>query len=326
VERRELSPQDEALYSFVLERGQCPLAEVMTQPGGEASLAHLVEFGLLANHPELPEVIAAVDPSLAVARQSAKVLEEASRNLAWLARLPQSTASLGQQYRAAQESASGVIEVVNGFQAIGQRLSSLLATCSKRMLTMHPEGHRPAEALEAALGRDLDVIGRGVEVRIMYLSPVRRQIAVQRYVEAVTAAGAGVRTLAELPTRIFVIDEVAIIPYHGSEYQSAVFIQDRSTVAALVEIFDLLWRMGEDFGSRSASTAGDQLEETHRAVIRMLLDGQQTGAIARSLGMSERTVTRLRNEIGEIFGTSSPVQLGWLLHERYPQGIGRAGA
>jgi sugar-specific transcriptional regulator TrmB len=318
VERRDLTPQEEAVYRLVLEQGQIPVAEVKQQSGGEDALAYLMEFGLLAIDPVTPDFVAAVDPAVAAARQSSRVLEEVVRDLGWVSRLPQSTAAIAQQYWTAQRSQSGVIEVVTGVPAIGQRLDLLLDTCKKRVLTMHPEPSRATAALESVLGRDLDAIQRGADMRMLYLSPVRRQLAVQEYAKAVTAAGAGIRTLPQLPLRQFVIDDTVIIPFQG-DTGTAVFIQDPSTVAAMVEVFELLWRMAEDFMPKTDH--GEQVDETLLTVMHMLVEGRSTRQIARDLNLSERMVTRLRAEINTEFGTDSAVRLGWLLHEKFPKGI-----
>ncbi|MFC1400047.1 MULTISPECIES: hypothetical protein [Streptacidiphilus] len=318
MERRDLTPQEEAVYRLVLEQGQIPAVEVKQQPGGEDALAHLMEFGLLAIDPVFPDIVAAVDPSLAAARQSSRVLEEIVRDLVWVSRLPQATSALAQQYWRAQKSQSGVIEVVTGLQVIGQRLGLLLESSRRRMLTIHPEPRRPETALESVLGRDLDVIQRGVDVRSIYLSPVRRQVAVRAYMEAVTAAGAGIRTLPKLPLRQFIIDDTAIVPHQGDS-NAAVFIQDPSTVNAMVEFFELLWSLGEDFPGQMSRE--EQIGETLLTVIRMLVDGKSTRQISRELKLSERMVTRLRAEINDEYGTDSAIRLGWLLRERFPDGI-----
>ncbi|WP_042402971.1 LuxR C-terminal-related transcriptional regulator [Streptacidiphilus carbonis] len=318
MERRDLTPQEEAVYGLVLEQGKVPVAEVKSQPNGEEALTHLMAFGLLATNPLYPDVVVAVDPALAVARQSSRVLEEIARDLGWVSRLPQNTATLAQQYWTAQKAQSGLIEVVRGAPAIGQRLELLLDSCRTRMLTVHPEASRRAPEIESVLGRDLDVIQRGADVRILYLAPVRRQVAVQAYVKAVTAVGARVRTLPRLPLRQFVIDNVVIVPYQG-DVSAAVFIQDPSTVAAMVEVFELLWTLGEDFTPRTSRE--EQVEETLLTVMRMLVEGASTRQIARELGLSERMVTRLRAEISDEYDTDSAVRLGWLLRERYPNGI-----
>jgi sugar-specific transcriptional regulator TrmB len=318
VERRNLTPQEKTVYRFVLRSGQTPFAEVEEQPGGKEALAYLIDFGLLAVDPQLPDVVAAVDPSLAARQQSSRTLDEVMRDLGWISSLPASTSDLAEEYRAAQQGQSGATEIVRGLQAIGQRLELMLVSSRTRMLTIHPEETRPEAALEAVVGRDLEVIRRGVDVRGIYLSPVRRQATVRAYIEAVTAAGAEFRTLPKLPIRQFVIDDVAILP-HPEENGSAVFIKDPSTVQGLVDHFEYLWAQADEFTGRT--TGDDPVDETLLSVMRMLVDGASTRKMARALGVSERMVTRLRADINEKFGTDAAVRLGWLLHQHFPNGI-----
>jgi DNA-binding NarL/FixJ family response regulator len=77
--------------------------------------------------------------------------------------------------------------------------------------------------------------------------------------------------------------------------------------------------LGEDFMPRPGQEA--PTDKTLLTVMRMLVDGMSTRQIARNLQLSERMVTRIRAEINEEYGTDSAIRLGWLLHERFPNGI-----
>jgi hypothetical protein len=318
VDRRKLTAEEEVLYSRVLESGLVSTDEIVCHPGDEAALQHLLDVGLLAIEPTTPGVVAAVDPTLAVDIQSSRVLQNVVRDLTWLSSLRQDASGLTRQYNAAQQSRNGLVEVVTGTPGIGQRLDVLLANCRKRMLTLHPEASRPAAILESVIGRDLDALRRGVEMRTLYLTPVRRQSAVQQYVDIVTSAGTQVRTLPDLPGRQLIIDDTAVVPYQG-DVNSAVFVQDPSIVDVLVGLFEVLWKQAEDFQSRASDD--EQSGATVLAVMRMLVDGKSTRQIARDLELSERMVTRLRAVVNERHGTDSAVRLGWLLRERFPDGI-----
>ncbi|MGP3965313.1 response regulator transcription factor [Nonomuraea sp. 3N208] len=67
------------------------------------------------------------------------------------------------------------------------------------------------------------------------------------------------------------------------------------------------------------SPDGSTLTEQQRAVLRLLATGAKDAAIARSMGVSTRTITRLVSELTAALGASSRFQagvraarLGWL--------------
>ena len=82
-----------------------------------------------------------------------------------------------------------------------------------------PPSRRPAAtraALAVAAARDIAALERGVKMRTLYQHSARRSAVTRKYVAAVTARGAEVRTLDEFFNRMIVVDRrVAIIPGSG---------------------------------------------------------------------------------------------------------------
>ena len=67
--------------------------------------------------------------------------------------------------------------------------------------------------MAAAAQRDSAALERGITMRTLYQHSARRSAVTHKYVAAVTARGAEVRTLDEFFNRIIVVDRrVAIVP------------------------------------------------------------------------------------------------------------------
>jgi DNA-binding CsgD family transcriptional regulator len=93
------------------------------------------------------------------------------------------------------------------------------------------------------------------------------------------------RDVADLPMRMVLVDHRAALL--SLDPEAAVLLRSPALVAALHTYFDLLWERairldGEDTG----------LSETLHQVLRLLVTGMTDVAIARRLGISERTVRR----------------------------------
>ena len=81
--------------------------------------------------------------------------------------------------------------------------------CSPRS----PQAGRDPRFLAMAALRDIELLERGVKMRTLYQHSARRSSVTHKYVAAVTARGAEVRTLDEFFNRMIVIDRrVAVIP------------------------------------------------------------------------------------------------------------------
>ena len=97
--------------------------------------------------------------------------------------------------------------------AINSVLDQLLAECEEELLTAQPEAGRDPRFLAKAALRDIVALERGVTMRTLYQHSARRSSVTHKYVAAVTARGAEVRTLDEFFNRMIVVDRrVAVIP------------------------------------------------------------------------------------------------------------------
>jgi DNA-binding NarL/FixJ family response regulator len=152
---------------------------------------------------------------------------------------------------------------------------------------------------------------------------------VSQHLRALNEAGADIRTLHTLPLRMTVIDGVEAIVPAGALVEgqaAALLVRSELLVPVFRQIFDHYWSAAaqlETGRERRAEVAGDdwyaRLSPHHHELIRLLASGLTDEAMARKLGISERTVRRRVGDITSVLGTDSRFQagvrisqLGWL--------------
>ena len=134
-----------------------------------------------------------------------------------------------------------------------------------------------------------------------------------KYVAAVTAEGAQVRTLDEFFNRLIVVDRrLAIIP--GADTLSvALAIREPSVVAYLVDIFERTWERARPFTNRETSMMKDIAAEQRAMTIRMLIEGHADPVSAKRLGVSPRTYAGYVADLKEEYEAETRFQLGYTM-------------
>ena len=143
------------------------------------------------------------------------------------------------------------------------------------------DAHRPAadrprrrRRWPAAAQRDSAMLERGTTMRTLYQHSARRSSITHKYVAAVTARGAEVRTLDEFFNRMIVIDRrVAVIPERTTSSASRSRSASPSIVAYLVDVFERAWERGRPFTNRERTMMADIAAEQRAMTIRMLIEG-----------------------------------------------------
>ncbi|MFC4610110.1 LuxR C-terminal-related transcriptional regulator [Streptomyces maoxianensis] len=228
----------------------------------------------------------------------------------------------------ARELSSAHMEVVTGTANVSAALEDASHRVEDEVLSLHPGRALQAGMIEAGLERDRLALGRGVRIRTIHLGSAAAVPHMTAYLRRLTAAGAQVRTAHTLPLRLIVVDRsLAVVPAPVSADGdiAAIVLRSETLVEVLRGIFEHCWAGANvltDTGSGSEALAGDaewQPTGRHRELLRMLSGGLTDEAMARKLGVSERTVRRLVSELTERLGAASrfqagvcAVRLGWL--------------
>ncbi|MER5636580.1 helix-turn-helix transcriptional regulator [Kitasatospora sp. NPDC002227] len=191
-------------------------------------------------------------------------------------------------------------------------LDKAAAECATDLLTAQPGGPRPVEVLAEALTRDSELLDRGVRMRTIYQHSARFNPATEAYAERLTAAGAEIRTLNTLFPRLLVFDRrLAFVPAEGG---GALKIRQPDLIAFLVGTFEASWSSAIPFAS-AYETRKQKLivPDMQRAIARLLLHEDKDVAIARQLGISERTCRQHIAKLMTRLGARNRTHLGYLL-------------
>ncbi|MFC3495800.1 helix-turn-helix transcriptional regulator [Glycomyces rhizosphaerae] len=317
-------PEVQAVYARMREHG-----ETFTEAAEAIGLAHtdiprvrrrLAELGLLDGTAEI-----AVDAAAALTRLLGDGRDRLAAVLAALVERQNDALALASDYvRLADKGRNGAVEVLAKDDTFRPRMESLLdhasASSRRELVAMHPHAVWDERFLEDGLRRTVQQTERGLSVRTLYAQQTLRQPSLREYIRRKTAAGMLIKAAPITPIRMLVYDrELAIVDAPRDEEIGAIVIRDRLLAEPLVDFFEYCWITASDLDEVLGSTDGSGLTEQQTAVLRLLASGAKDEAIARSLGVSVRTVTRIVAELTSELGATSRFQagvlaarLGWL--------------
>jgi DNA-binding CsgD family transcriptional regulator len=162
-----------------------------------------------------------------------------------------------------------------------------------------PPDPRSTRALPA------EVVERGVEFRSIYTRAVLELPGAQEMLRAAIEAGWKCRVYPELPMKMVLVDrQAALLPLGPTGMEGALLVRAPVIAAALATYFDLLWSRAVPLNSSAGRLTPGQ-DQT----LRLVLTGMTDGAIARHLGVSERTVRRNVGALMELLGANNRVTL-----------------
>lgn len=303
------------LWEEMVASGGLPAGDPRIVEGGvrRAALDLLNGIELVQLDPETDRWLAQ-DPSgaqsrkvLPLSRQGAALLEESSH---WA----QALSGLAQTWRRAPLSASHESLSYLRTTAIGPFIAGIVAECEEELLTAQPQDGRDAPTLITAALRDTAALDRGVKMRTLYQHSARRSTITQKYVSAITARGAEVRTLDEFFNRLIVVDRrVAVVPGGDPDNNLAIAVRDSGLVGYLVDIFDRTWQRGRPFTSREKELMRDIAAEQQAMTIRMLVEGHADTVSAKRLGVSPRTYAGYVADLKTTYEAETRFQLGYVM-------------
>lgn len=322
----ELGPDDRALFetaatslyeeivaSSGIDRTDPRLDEGASERG---AFDLLLDLGLLTQQPATGRFVA-IDPSTVQSRIVAPLSQEGARLLDESSSWANAFAPLAQAWRRAPDTSSaGPFTILHG-GAISQFIAGLVAECEEEMLTAQPQTGRDPDTLVAAAKQDIAMLERGTRMRTLYQHSARRSAITHKYVAAVTARGAEVRTLDEFFNRMIVIDRrVAIIPGKQEDLLTAIAVHEPSVVDYLVDVFERAWERGRPFANRETGMLKDIAVEQRAMTIRMLIEGHADPVSAKRLGVSPRTYAGYVADLKQEYEAETRFQLGYVMGRR----------
>jgi DNA-binding CsgD family transcriptional regulator len=199
---------------------------------------------------------------------------------------------------------------------MGQSVSP--ASARMEVLTCQTEVQAALRALQTEVSCEYCAIDLLPLVAVASPQTPHRQIYTKNLLTSsglVSLAGWQYRLISELPLRLALSDGVALVMLSPAGQETAAVVRVPTVITALQHYFDLLWCQATPLDSAE----GKQLTRMQRLIVGMLLSGLGDDAIARSLGVSARSVRRQVASLEQLAGVSSrfalgaaAVRLGWL--------------
>ncbi|MFC1411919.1 LuxR family transcriptional regulator [Streptacidiphilus sp. N1-12] len=264
-----------------------------------------------------PDGLTAVSPAVATAalvgpRESANRQAESdlAAERARTERLRSRIAAVTAHYRDphASRTSSGV-DVLEDKFAVRALITDLSATCERELMACQPGGGRPPAALADALPRDLELLKRGITLRSLYQHTARFHTATQAYAETVLAAGSRIRTVAEIPGQMIIIDrQTAFLPHREHRF-GAVVVREPSIIEYLCSAFEQAWNLGAPYQTGPAAARG-AVTEMKRSILTLMANGLKDEVIAKRMGLSVRACRGHIADLLDSFGAHSRFQGG----------------
>lgn len=282
----------------------------------EALLA-LVDLGVVHPSQVVTAGWRAVSPTLAIGRSLGEQERAVARDLQRIADTRQVLANLGEVYRGADIDQESIIRLVDR-DGVLARISDLVSSVTFEVAAFVT--NKPSAAA-IAQSRELDdhLLSQGVRLRSLCLDGFRRDRRMLKALEDSVAAGAEIRTVPSLPTRMILFDRTqAVIASHPTDPErGALLVSNHSAVTLFADLFEHMWRTADPFPEGVPGSPGAvDLTVMERQVILMLAQGNKDESIARSTGQSVRTVRRIIATLTDRVGANGRFDLALHAAER----------
>ncbi|MEV6997456.1 LuxR C-terminal-related transcriptional regulator [Streptomyces sp. NPDC093982] len=317
LNRLGIGPAAEAVYRIMLAHPREDITDwaarlEIPEPMVRDALDQLSELALVRPSTEDQSQVRPVNPLLGfealLARQQAELVAQQQRVEESRAAIAEAISRYGQEY--AVGTGSG-IQFIEGVDAIREHLEVLNSKVRDEFLTFAPGGPQTASNMAASRPLNRRLLERGVRMRTVYLDSIRRDPPTMEHAGWLESLGARIRTAATLPNRVIIIDgQTALVAADSRNTGAgAVVIDNPGTVTLMCALFESVWQSAEPLSAHSTPSPGG-LTRQQSEVMRLLSRGNTDESIAKSLGVSARTVRRIAAGLLEYLGARSRFQAG----------------
>lgn len=202
------------------------------------------------------------------------------------------------------------IEIIRGLDNIRAVIDDLARTSSESIDAFIP-GMLSEPAIRAAEPLDLEVLARGAALRTLVQHSARKKAHAAQYAATITAAGAQVRSLSSLPSRLLIYDRTcAVLPLDPDQPGHGVaLVRDPAVLNFMQRLFDHYWERAVIF-TEAEPDSGPAPTGVEREVLLLMAAGKKNEAIAHQLGMSVRSVSRIVSALLQRLDADSRFQAG----------------
>ncbi|MEU4551834.1 regulatory LuxR family protein [Micromonospora violae] len=294
------------VYRDLLRVAPLPQREFLSTASRPAAraLAALLSSGVV--HRDAAGVLHVRPPRTALENWAAQREMEAARARA-------AAETLSGLYSAVHGTGAAFVEVIEGKGAVRELFRQLQAGARTevRGLERGPYLRDTARVPEEV---QYDGLRRGLRYRCVYEGELLHDEAMLAAVRAAVAAGEQARVFPELPLKMMLVDAdrgLVVLPRASGDDADAMLVHRSRLLDGLSELFEVFWRLGAPIHA-TAATAHPDAEPTAatQRLLALLTAGLTDEAIARDLGISNRTVHRRVSRLQELLGARSRFQLG----------------
>ncbi|MEV5546765.1 helix-turn-helix transcriptional regulator [Streptomyces sp. NPDC052309] len=312
-----LEPLVESVYIALLEGansvagicGRLDLPEHVVR----GALDRLSELSLVRPSADSPHRLYAVSPhvgmEILIAQQRTEVAAQQQRLEA--AQAAAARFILDYDGRQAPGGSEAEVKYLSGLDAIRDHLTVLNDQVAEELLTFAPGGPQKPENMRASRPLNQQLLGRGVQMRTIYLDSIRHDRPTMDHARWLTEQGCEVRTVPSLPNRMIIYDRkfVMIASNADDTAAGAVQVSSPGMVTALHSLFESVWRSAEPLDAPQHPAPGELTAQQAEA-LRLLALGHTDEAIAKRLGVSPRTARRIASSLMTHLGARSRFQAG----------------
>lgn len=256
--------------------------------------------------PSLTGVSHSVALSAIVARQEATLSEQR-------ARLADAQAAVERWLTSRVEEPCHklVVEQLDDLDEIRARISKLAGDCREELWSLNPDGAQTPENIEASRAPNLELLERGIAMRSIFNDSARNDPDTAAHLRWLSDHGADVRTTPMLSLRMLLVDRhTAIVPMDERDSSAGAYVvQGRGLVSGLTTLFLTTWRTATPLGVRRTAEPDRPTATEMQALVLWGLGCTDT-VVAKRLGVSERTVRRLSEQLATRLGARSRFEMG----------------
>jgi DNA-binding Lrp family transcriptional regulator len=208
---------------------------------------------------------------------------------------------LADEFRHALQARSPeeLVEIVVGREAVVQRIDQLHASLRVDLMMIDTPPYRSADG-PAFDPREVDALNSGLTYRVIYHRPALDLPGYLEQILTYVAHGEEARVLPRAPMKLSVFDRrAAALPLNPAQLQmeTVVIVHESPLLDAIVLAFESMWQRAVPLVPdkplpEEEARVDSQLDATDRRLLTLLAAGFKDSAIARQLGLSDRTIRR----------------------------------
>ncbi|MEU8760710.1 helix-turn-helix transcriptional regulator [Streptomyces sp. NPDC048659] len=302
-------------YDFTLPAGAEETYTLIIQerpvPEDAPGLRQLLDLGLAAPNAVIPGHYIALDAQLAVQRLMAaeqEALYSTAQRMAGIAELKR----LADQHSAERYWGGPASEFLPSADLMTARIDKAVSRAATEVLTAQP-GHRKQKVVDSVMEQDVQLLLRGVRMKILYHASTRFNPAVKDYTREIIAHGGEIKVAHGPFQQIIILDaREAFIRNMASddpEDHSGWHVRDLASVKYMREGYLTEWGRSEPWSGAASPKPAGLLSQRERQVLTLMEAGIKMAQIAHRLGISERTIYKTVAELQDRVGVETTLQL-----------------